>query len=303
MLVVLSMLIMKTGDPRNWSWLTNETAKPTTDPAAPPPPLPKATGPTEEDPDEKDMAQREFPALTDGTVGLRMEEMSLYDRMVFWVKYQSFERLYQRAKKNLWYTDLYDAPDKHRGELVVLNLEILRANSKYEDRYDFKLAEVWGQTEESRNRLYVLIVLDYPQGMPEGYDLHEKAKFVGYFLKLHGYHPGDDKPGARPEKAPLLIGRLEWEPSPMPERNSAQEWFWGLMLLAILGLVLGVRFVYFKLRGKDKTSRPGMAFAPTGEVIPIDVWLEKSNFSTEESGTHPEGEDENQRGSNLPEET
>jgi hypothetical protein len=292
MLLIIGMLIFQSGQSDHWRWLTNAIGQPPKESKSPPPPLPKATGPTDEDPDEAAAAQEEYQVLDDGTEALSQVEMTPYDRMVFWVKNQSFERLYRRAKKDLWYTDLYDSPDQHRGDLVALNVEIRRAHTKYEKRYGFNLTEAWGQTEESRDRLYDFIVLDYPKEMHEGNDLHIKAKFAGYFLKLQGYQPGMAKLGARPEKAPLLIGRLEWEPSAVPEANSSREWYWLAAILTMLGLVFGIRFLHAKLRGKETVSRPGMTLAPTDEVIPIDVWLEQSDFSAKDSDAQPNHEDE-----------
>jgi hypothetical protein len=293
MLIVLGMLIVQSGRPSNWQWLSNATAPPPSKPAAPPPPLPEASGPTDEDPDQAGMAREEFQVFNDGTENLNRAEMSPYDRVVFWVNNQSFERLYRRAKKGLRYTHLYDDAEKRRGELVALDLLVCRAEDIGKNRDSMPLHEVWATTNESYGRMYSLIVVGYPKGMPLGtFTPPEKAKFAGYFLKLQGYSPADAKPGARPEKAPLLIGRLEWEPSAAPERNSAQEWFWGLTILAVIGVAWATGWIYLKMRGKEEKIRPGMTYAPTGEVIPIDDWLEQSDFSSPKNDTRPEEQDE-----------
>ena len=97
-----------------------------------------------------------------------------------------------------------------------------------ENDYGVKLYEVWGVTPESRSRLYDLIVVDYPKEMPQGYDIRENVRFAGYFLKLQGYEPAGARPGQRPEKAPLLIGRLEWASpaAPPAERVGAVALGW-----------------------------------------------------------------------------
>ncbi len=173
MLVVLCMLIARAKDPSVWRWLApGKAAEPQA--AAPAPKVPEPTGPTDEDPEQADAAREEFQAVTDGTLGLGPEEMEAYNRLVFWVKNQSFARLWQRARKGLWYTDLYDAPGKHRGELVALDVEIGRAQSVGKSRDGIPLYEVWGATEESRGRLYDLIVVGYPKEMPVGYDIRRE---------------------------------------------------------------------------------------------------------------------------------
>ena len=78
--------------------------------------------------------------------------------------------------------------------------------------------------------MYDLIVLDYPKGMPLGYDIRENARFAGYFLKLQGYEPANARPGQRPEKAPLLIGRLEWTPPATPPAEQSQQLTCGVVM-------------------------------------------------------------------------
>jgi hypothetical protein len=208
-----------------------------------------------------------------------------YNRLVFWVKNQSFARLARRAQHGLWYSDLYDQPDKHRGQLVALELDIRRAKDVGENDYGVKLYEVWGATQESRGRLYDLIVLDYPKGMPLGYDIHENARFAGYFLKLQGYEAAAAKPGQRPEKAPLLIGRLEWTPPAPPPAEQSQQWPWGVAIAALAGLALVVWF-FHNMRRHRNVGLPRVAMSSSGEVIPIDRWLEQRglNPDAEEGG-------------------
>lgn len=291
MLVIICMLIVRFRDPGMWRWVagkdeTPAESAPTIEPKLPQPPqpLPVATGPTDEDPDQAEEAKEEFQVVVDGALQLQREEMEPYDRLVEWVKNQSFDRLCQRARKGVWYTDLYDAPDQYRGQLVALDLEIRRAKCVQENRYGVTLYEAWGLTEESRGRLYDAIVVDYPKGMPLGYDVYAKAEFAGYFLKLQGYEPAGAKPGQAPDRAPLLIGRLKWKPTPVAAVpiDSRQEWIWGLSLLAVVALVLGLRWGYYKWIRQKPAVRPAIADAAAGEVIPIETWLEQSRFHTDD---------------------
>ena len=59
-------------------------------PSAPVPPLPKATGPTDQDTDEAETAREEFQAITDGTLTLGPEEMEAYYRLLSWADSQLF---------------------------------------------------------------------------------------------------------------------------------------------------------------------------------------------------------------------
>ena len=153
MLAVLFMLIVRAGDPNMWRWLVSDGGKHR--PASPrcPPdnqpnnvqetrkgeqsgrkrpkranrlaaPLPPATGPTDEDPDQAEAAREEFQVLTNGRLTLGREEMVPYYRLVEWVKNQPLARLDRRAHHELWYTHLHDSAGKHRGELVALDVDV-----------------------------------------------------------------------------------------------------------------------------------------------------------------------------------
>ena len=164
MLAVLYMLIAAR-DPDAWRWFARQPVAVSQDPAKPPPP---ATGPTDEDPDQAETAREEFQAITDGSLKLGPEEMEPYDRLVFWVKNQSFTRLRQRARSDLLFTNFYDEPDKHRGQLATLEMSVRRILDAGKNRDGVQLHEVWGFTAESQDRLYVAIVVDLPKNMPIG---------------------------------------------------------------------------------------------------------------------------------------
>jgi len=282
MLIVVCMLIVRARDPDVWRWLAPGKA-PQPQAAAPARKLPEPTGPTDEEPEQADAAREEFQALTDGGLELGPEEMEAYNRLVLWVHNQSFARLWQRAHKGLWYTDLYDAPGKHRGELVALDIEIGRAQSVGKSRDGAALCEVWGATEESRGRLYDLIVVGYPKDMPFGYDVRREygkvtARFAGYFLKAKAYETGSAKPGQRPEKAPVLIGRLEGAPAAAPLVDNSQESIAGAVLLALAALALLVWIIFFRSKRRKPAAPPHLVASSADEVIPIDVWLERGNL-------------------------
>jgi hypothetical protein len=261
-----------------------EPKSPSVSPAATP--EPEIAGPTDEDSDEREEASKEFQVMVDGGMTLQREEMVPYNRMVEWVKNQPFERLYHRAKKNLWYTHLHDQPERYRGALVAMNVDVRRAMDAGENEYGINLHEVWAATNESRGRLYDLIIVDYPKKMPVGDFIREKAKFAGYFLKLQGYEPASAKPGQAPDKAPLLIGRLDWEQVVAPVVDNTQEWVWGSVALGAICLVLVVRFVYYKLVRRQPTAARSLISSPSpGDVIPIDVWLERSSLDVDEESS------------------
>lgn len=288
MLGVLYILYTRMREPDTWLWLAKDgdTAASSVNATGPEKPpvgaLPEATGPTDEDPDQAETARDEFQVIADGTLKIQREEMEPYDRLVFWVKNQSFDRLCQRARSDLLFTNFHDEPDKYRGQLVTMKLNVRRILDAGDNRDGVHLYEVWGFTGESRDRLYVAMVVDLPKGMPIGPSVHETAQFAGYYLKLQGYHSAGAKPDAVPDRAPLLIGRLRWEPVVAASRNNTWEWFGGLTLLGVIGVAFVLRFVYVRLIRRKPVPRLMTSDAATGEVIPIDAWLERSDFGTDE---------------------
>ena len=64
-----------------------------------PPPIPKATGPTDEDPDEQGEAVEDFDKIIEDAdaVGVQVQESQAYERMVCWVTNQPYAYLMSRA--------------------------------------------------------------------------------------------------------------------------------------------------------------------------------------------------------------
>jgi hypothetical protein len=185
-------------------------------------------GPSDQDPQEAEAVKEEFQAVSDGTLSIQREEMAAYHRLLKWTENQPLAEMLKRAKKDSVLTQFYQSPDKYRGQLFTLELNVRRI-LKYSDN-GIALYEVWGWTSESRTWLYVGVVIDLPKGMPIGPDVYENATLVGYFFKMQGYLEAGAKPHAAPLQAPLFVGRLIWRPTEKPQAQHA-DGFWGLFLL------------------------------------------------------------------------
>jgi hypothetical protein len=265
--------------------------------------LPQPTGPTDEDEEEADAADEEFHALSDGTLTLGPEEMVPYNRLVSWVKSQSFMRLWARGKKNLAYTYLYDDAQRHRGALAAFDVEIRLVRNAGKNDAGIPLHEAWATTRESGNHLYDLVIVDFPKKMPVGVNIRENARFAGYFLKVQGYESGIAKPGRPPERAPLLIGRLDWKPSAAPaQSDNPVDWMCrsaGIRrrdfillaaLLAVVVLTAGAIFVFWRWRRWKTVVPRNILTPPPGGVIPVETWLEQCA-----SGSHERCEEKSKR--------
>ena len=299
MLALIGLLIVKTGDPSMWRWFTGENGRAAENEPAPVPiPIPDAAGPTHEDAEQQAAIREEFQAITDGTTNLQKVEMIPYARLVLWTKNQPFERMWRLARGDLLYTQFYDEPNKYRGELIRMKVDVHRALDAGEID-GTRLHEVIGVTENSWGRPYFLIVIDYPKGMPVGDKLGESAKFVGYFLKLQGYEPVEAKPGDPVQRTPLLIGRLEWTQPATVKKNSSAEWLLGLAALIIIGLFAGVMFLIVKLKPRRTTRLTNKVTAPYGEVVSIESWLDRADATGDEDTSNADGDERPTCGDDL----
>ncbi|HEX4146621.1 MAG TPA: hypothetical protein VHY91_24175 [Pirellulales bacterium] len=185
---------------------------------------PGLKGPLDSDPKQRDAVNEQFKAVVD-FAELASVEMPAYWSLMRWSRAQSFGELQQRARRggvDVFFKDFAEEPEKHRGELVQLELHVVRALT-----FDVganpagikRVYEAWGVTDnDSRSNPYVIVFSEKPPQMPLGAKIDEEGTFVGYFLKDMGYEAHDN---AR-RFAPLLIGRLRWRAKEPPPRRPGQ---------------------------------------------------------------------------------
>ncbi len=233
-------------------------------------------GPTDEDPEEADAAREELQAITDGTLGIRREEMFAYRRVVQWVVNQPVSLMEKRARTGVTLNDLMLSPEEYRGKLVELSLSarmIVEDNRGAPREFGFPIYEIWGSTADSGAWLYDVVVVDLPEGLPVGPRVNVKIRVVGYFFKLQGYYPARAKPGARPEKAPLVIGRVVWAEPGRPE-TAGTGWPWGWIVLGALVTLVAIWWGLTAL-GRRPGPRRTVASARPG-AISMEEWLDQA---------------------------
>lgn len=237
--------------------------------------------PTDEDPDEKDALSEELQAITD-KAPLTKEEMFAYRRMLKWSMNDTTAQMRKRAKANVRFGELFQNPDKYRGKLLDLDVHIRQAvvddDLPQNDLGLKRTFEVWGWNNSSQPYSYVLVSAEVPRDMPLGAGLGEEGRFVGYFLKLMSY---EDHEGKR-RSAPLLIGRLMWEPSPeaLAKVNAAgkTDWRWWLLaavLLALFALRWGTRLLAAPRPVHSSLPRARRSDSEE-EVVPLETWLDRA---------------------------
>src|SRR6185369_13950418 len=233
--IVVAMLMIRAADPANWVWLTGqphinddrELQLVAADNAGAAAPEEVTPGLTDTDPAELSAAKEQFQAVTDHTLALGREEMPAYWRLFNWAEHQSLDDLSRRADRSAVLNQFLQSPDEQRGKLFKLKLNVRRILS-----YDApansagisKVYEIWGWTTESKAWLYLVLTAHLPPEMPVGADVNESVTFAGYFLKDQGYHAAGAAPQDKPLAAPLLIGRIAWNPPPIPIAAADGGW-------------------------------------------------------------------------------
>lgn len=272
MLGILVLMISRARDPGTWRWLAPDSrgessqapnvAAPETHSDDVVVAGPAASGPTDSDPQELDAAREEFQAVTD-KAPLAKEEMAAYWRLIQWQQHQSLPQLRSRAKKDVTFKQLWQQPEKWRGQLVEIPLHLLRT-AKVEDLEDNALGlktmnEAWGWNSDSQPYSYWIVCPQLPPGMPSGQKILEEATFVGYFLKLLPY---EDHQGMS-RATPLLIGRLVWHPMADNPLTRSDEWTWPWFVaggLAVLYVARwGARVAVNRAKGRASPSLPARA--------------------------------------------
>jgi len=149
------------------------------------------------------------------------------------------ELLERNARTDIRFAELWQHPERHRGELVYLK-GYLRGlvprkaidNGFFNPTRVETLYEGYLFTDDSRPNPYVIVVPNVAPGMPVGGNISESVTFAGYFLKLWRYDAADGTDRA----APLLIGRLiSWTPRPRGEKTTQLS---GYLAAAFILLVL-----------------------------------------------------------------
>jgi hypothetical protein len=280
LLFVLSLIFSWAREPRSWQWLAKGDAAvhldaaldalPQSSPAAgvtDAPPETIVAGPTDADKAEWTEASKLFEAVTD-RAPLTPVEMPAYWRCMKWARAQSFAALERRSADRIFYTRLWEEPDKYRGKLLRLRLHIRRVLDYDAPKNSVgvkRVFEAWGWTDESKAFPYVVVFSELPQGMSLGPDVQDEGLFVGYFLKTMTYTASNAK-----RSAPLLIGRMKAVSS---SANAAAarpavgrgEGIWiAVAGLALLGLFLAA--TWLRLRHSRRAKRLSISTTHEAEM-------------------------------------
>jgi len=256
MLVLLAVVLV------GWAVVWQFVAR---SPAEPPEPEPVVAGkPAAVVPD----ASPAFETVVDKTK-LSFRDMAAYETLLTRSRQATAADLAASARRDVFYTHLWDRPAAYRGVPVHL-LGTARRVLYYPSKLSRTgwLYEAWVVTPDGQNNPYVCVFEDAPKGLPVGPNVSERVVFNGYFLKLMKYEAGDV-----PRAAPLLVGRIGWTPHPTAAVSPNRSAYWLAAAVGAMFLLSLVRWMLW-LRRSLTAKRPttiNLRDRPTEEIAPDDL--------------------------------
>lgn len=231
-----------------------------------------------DDRDPRQMAafRWEIREVDDRTLLIQGYELPAYRRLFRWISEQPIDELIARRPPFASYQKLHDHPSSYRGVLMSMVLQVRRVEKdemteNHPVGFD-KVYQLWGYPPSGRGLLYVVITPELPPGFPEGPDVNETVRVYGYFFKLQGYGSIAGDPPGRLQVAPLIIGRLDWQPT-VNEMNPAEELLSYIVLgfgLVILAGVFGYSLVVRRRKKEARARESVWASLPDEHVDAIE---------------------------------
>ncbi len=288
-MAVLWMLYERMRDPATWKMFAgDEPAATPVEPSEKVPHEDKETvvpGPNRKNEEELAAAQRNFEYVID-RAPLKSREMDAYWRLMAWSRTESLADLEKQARRDVPFTQLWEQPERYRGQPIRLRFHVRRALKHDPVENSLGIAnvyEAWGATDESSSFPYVVVFPELPEGLSLGEEIRHEIVFVGYFLKIMSY---TDKLG-KTRGAPLLIGRARLVAAPLSTSTKSDS---STILIAVLvfGALLVGSYIWMGMRPRRKSTvmtlpgeLPAMGSldskAPDEDIFSFDIKTESPN--------------------------
>ena len=243
----------------------------------PPPPLKVAASLPPVTPD----TGVEFGAVQDKQA-VTIKESAAYSILLHRVRDTSPGKLAADARHDVFFTHLWDSPEKFRGVPVHLAGRVVRAlaHPVNENLASGKqLYEAWIYTDENPKFPDVLIFEEPPAGFPVGANLNLNVTFDGYFFKLLRYEAGDGR-----RAAPMLVGRLYWTPPATTGRPpivdtsllTRRNLVISLVVVLVTYIAIRVALVIHRILNPRREPGPRTGALSEGQIAPADLsrWLQ-----------------------------
>jgi hypothetical protein len=229
-----------------------------------------------------------FETVTDRTP-MSFRDNAAYARLVQKAREKTPAELAAEGRRDVALTHLWERPELYRGVPVHL-LGTARRVLRYESKLSRTgwLYEAWIYTPEASKYPFCCAFEEPPAGFPVGTDLSERVVFNGYFLKIMKYQADDV-----PRGAPVLVGKLGWDPRPAPgpAAESNRTLFWSLVVLGGMFFLSLARWIFQLSQFLSGPRSGGGARAHPSDEIPADdlsAWVESvARNEATETEEHP----------------
>lgn len=271
LLIIVSMIYTQARNPQNWKWVEAQEVEADKPAPNPKPKLWKEDvieAPHDGNPEELATSRMQLQAVTDKRP-LEPLEMASYYRLLKWARAQPYEDLEVRAKRRPVYTQFFESPDRHRGQVFRLRLHVRRIvehddlpQNSAEAR---KVYELWGFTDESKDHPYSVVVPEIPSWFKVGGEVEEECVFVGYFFKLLAYEAFQTN-----RAAPLFMGRMRPLSGPPKKAKADGDSTLDFAIAAAVLSLVGT-LVWFAMKAKKQPSKVKLT---KGADEGVDLWLQ-----------------------------
>lgn len=215
----------------------------------------------------------EFETVTDRT-SVEFRDNAAYALLLARARGNPPAALAAVSRRDVLLPHLWQNPEQYRGVAIHLLGTAVRVL-----RYPLKLSptgwiyEASIITPDAPRNPYVCMFEDSPEGLPIGPNVSERVVFNGYFLKIWKYQAGDVARGA-----PLLVGRIGWEPRESSSTDGANSTLrWSLRVIGLLFLLSLARWTYQLLRVFiARPASPILSTMPPAEELDpkaLDDWV------------------------------
>ncbi len=230
----------------------------------------------------------EFETVTDRTP-MSFRDNAAYAYLLEKARKLTPAELAAQSRRDVLLTHLWERPELYRGVPIHV-LGTARRVLRFESKLSKTgwLYEAWIITSDATKFPYSCVFEDAPDGFPLSSDVSERVVFNGYFLKIMKYQAGD-----KPRGAPVLIGRIGWEPHAVapavgaaPAAESNRLLYWSLLILGVMFLASMLRWLFqlfHFLSGPRATS--ARLTHPAEDIVPgeLDAWAESVASSDDDA--------------------
>jgi hypothetical protein len=208
---------------------------------------------------------------------------------------QGYEGRSLPPPQEVGFTEIFGQPKSFRGRSVRMRGTLHRLEQLRAPENNYAIDQYWqGWLEPAGGPASPIVVhlLELPEGMATGMEIHEPVVIDGCFFKNMAYRAGD---GVR--VAPLLLARSPTRPA-ATGAGSGGGW-WDLSLAAIgvvtmLAIVATIAIGFLVAgRGRRATPRAGDLDAALAGVEPVSIGESLRRVAADElaDGREPDGDD------------